>query len=121
MAWEPISEEELRSDIEDALDRMSLEQRKIWDVIKIEPKKWHQEPWGNEGGGFWVVALIGDRVIWYNDIEDGFNQSTYTEYGRINEYWCCQDELEWAVDNIINLLRDGYESQIRLGAPQPIA
>ncbi|MBT3060610.1 MAG: hypothetical protein B6D77_04300 [gamma proteobacterium symbiont of Ctena orbiculata] len=121
MTWKPITESELWDDINKAFERMSPEQRKIWEIIKILPEKWSQDPWGNEGNGFWVVALIGNNVIWYNDIEDGFNQSTFSEYGKIREYWCNQDELEWAVQNIINMLHDGYDSSGRFGAPQPVA
>ncbi len=121
MEWEPISEAELWDDINDAFDRMSLEQRKIWEIIKIDPEKWQQDPWGNEGEGFWAVAILGNNIIWFNDIEDGYNQSTYSKYGIINEYWCNQDELEWAVQNVINMLKDGYDSSTRLGPPQPIA
>ena len=28
-------------------------------------------------GVFWVVGLIGRTVIWYNDIEEGFNRSAF--------------------------------------------
>ena len=24
-------------------------------------------------GGFWVVAIVGRNVIWYNDVEEGFD------------------------------------------------
>ena len=46
------------------------------------------------GGGFWVVAVIGDRCFWYNDIEDGFNISRYQAMGQIDEYGCNQTELD---------------------------
>ena len=121
MGWKPISELELWNDINEAFGRMSLEQRRIWEVIKILPEKWQHEPWGNEGEGFWVVAIIGNNVIWFNDIEDGYNQSTYARYGTINEYRCNQDGLEWAVQNVINMLKDGYDSGWHAGPPQPIA
>lgn len=115
MSWQPITEIKLWDLINGAFERMAPEQRKIWEIIKIHPEKWNQDPWGKEGNGFWIVALIGNNVIWYNDIEHGFNQSTYTKYGKINEYWCNQDELEFAVQNIINMLRDGYDSAGRCG------
>lgn len=121
MDLKSISEAELWDSINDAFDRMTLEQRRVWDVIKIHPEKWQQEPWGNESKGFWVVAIIGSNVIWFNDIEDGYNQSTYTNYGTIEEYYCNQDELEWAVQNVINMLKDGHYSARRAGEPQPIA
>ncbi|MEW8073348.1 MAG: hypothetical protein AB2765_11185 [Candidatus Thiodiazotropha endolucinida] len=67
-----------------------------------------------------VVAIIGNTVIWINDIEKGFNRSNFKEFGIIEEYYCNQDELEWQVQNVINQMRDGYDSAGYCGAPQPI-
>ncbi len=121
MNWKPLSEVELWEDINQAFDRMSPEQQKVWEAIKICPEKWSESTYGKEGGGFWVVAIIGGSIIWYNDIEHGYNQSTYKIYGVINEYWCNQDELEWAVQSIIDILKTGYDSGGRCGPPQSIA
>ncbi|MGY8768461.1 MAG: hypothetical protein ACKVH8_08550 [Pirellulales bacterium] len=104
MCWEPISEAVLWDNINDAFMRMNPQQRKVWELIKITPEKWQEETYGKVGGGFWVVAIIGFSVVWYNDIEDGYNQSRYQKHGVIEEYSCHQDELEWAVQNIINML-----------------
>ncbi len=62
------------------------------------------------GGGFWVVAIIGNTVVWFNDIEDGFNRSEYTDYKKINDYWCNQDELEWTIQHILNEIKEGNPS-----------
>ncbi len=121
MEWQPITEAEIWSEINSAWERMSLPQRRLWEVIRIVPEKWKQNPWGNEGKGFWVVGLIGNSIIWYNDIEEGFNKSTFTKYGEINEYWCNQDELEWTIQHIINEINDGYDSTGYASPPQPIA
>jgi hypothetical protein len=121
MNWQPLTEAELWDRINDACDRMSPEQRKIWEIIKIPPAKWSQEPYGNEGNGFWIVALIGSSVIWYNDIEEGFDRSLYSEHGRIAEYWCNRDRLERAVQHVMNLIRDGHYSAGRAGPPKPVA
>jgi hypothetical protein len=99
---------------------MTPEQSKIWEIIKIHPQKWSEETYGKHGGGFWVVAIIGSSVLWFNDIEDGFNQSFYTESGKIAEYWCNQDRLERAVQSVINLIKDGYYSAGKSGPPQPV-
>lgn len=120
MCWEPISEADILDEINNSYRRMSLEQRRLWDFIKITPEKWTQEPYGNEGTGFWVVSIIGNSVIWYNDIEDGFNRSSYSEYGKINDYWCNQDNLEWTIQHIINQIHDGYDSAGYASPPRPI-
>jgi hypothetical protein len=117
--WQPISLAELQGEINGALGRMNATQRKLWDVICITPEKWQQDPYGKEGGGFWVVALIGTTVVWYNDVEEGFNRSHYSRYGFIDEYWCNQDELEWAIEALLKLIRTGEDTG-RFGPPQPL-
>ncbi len=119
MSWEPTTEAEIANEINDSYGRMSLEQKRLWEVIKIHPEKWRQDPYGNQGNGFWVVALIGHTVIWFNDIEDGFNRSTFTEYGLIDEYWCNQDQLEWAIQNVINEISEGFDAAGYTGPPEP--
>jgi hypothetical protein len=117
--WQPISLAELQGEINGALERMNATQGKLWDVICITPEKWQQDPYGNEGGGFWVVALIGTTVVWYNDIEEGFNRSRYSRYGFIDEYWCNQDELEWAIEALLKLIQTGEDTG-KFGPPRPL-
>jgi hypothetical protein len=104
MDWTPIGESAICDKIIQAELRMNTEQSRLWGVLKITPIKWRQSPWGDAGQGFWVVGLIGEQVIWFNDIEDGFNISRYKTHGVIDEYWCNQDELEWAVQAISNAI-----------------
>jgi hypothetical protein len=69
----------------------------FWERIRIRPIKWMLPPWGDEGGGFWVVAIFGQECIWYNDVEDGFSVSRFTKPYRIDEYWCGQANLNECV------------------------
>lgn len=95
--WKPISLPDLKNLILNGELELDDEQLIFWDLIKIEPEKWEEKDYGTEGGGFSVVAIMGRQVIWYNDIEDGFNISGYQKYGRIDEYHCSQEELNWSV------------------------
>lgn len=88
---------------------MSPSQLRLWEAIQIEPEKWQQEPYGDAGKGFWVVALIERTVIWYNDIEEGFNRSHYLAYGQIGDYWCNQDELELTIEYLMCSLERGTD------------
>jgi len=108
MTWTPMSELEIWDKINRERERMGARQRKFWDAIRIEPEKWIQSPYGNEGEGFWVVAIIGRIVVWFNDIEDGFNKSTYTKYGFIQDYHCNQDTLEEAVQDVLDIVDTGH-------------
>jgi hypothetical protein len=63
MMWQPLSEVELWDKLNQAWDRMTLEQRQVWEAIRVLPQKWALTPYGNQGGGFWVVGLIGRTVV----------------------------------------------------------
>ena len=45
----------------------------------MEPAKWKEPNFGDEGGGFWIVAICGTKVIWNNDIEDGLMETFKVE------------------------------------------
>ena len=105
--WRAISKEALHQRIAQGVARMSPDQLRLWNVIRVEPQKWKQEPYGREGSGFWVVALVGQTVIWYNDLEDGFNRSRYSSFGVIEDYWCNHDELEVTISYLITAMERG--------------
>ena len=106
--WKPADKETIEKNIGWCNDILSLQQDcfKFWEYIRVEPEKWSEETMGEEGGGFWVVGIIGKKVIYYNDIEDGFNISGYTNYGKIDEYACGQLELYSLVESIYLGIRD---------------
>jgi len=62
--------------------------------MRITPEKWQCSPWGDAGGGFWVVGELDGAVVWYNDIEDGFNVSPCTVRGIIDQYACNQRSFQ---------------------------
>lgn len=98
--WKPISINELNTEIENGLKQMKQDQFDYWQKISIKPEKWIEQEFGKEGGGFWVVAIIGELAVWYNDIEEGFNISTFSTYGEISEYKAEQDELHWTINKL---------------------
>ena len=109
--WKPISVDELQNLILDCeLEIEDTAIASLWKFIKLSPQKWQNHPMGDEGMGFWVVAIFGRQVIWYNDIEDGFNISTYSIHGIIDEYWCSQLDLK-------SMLRSLYSSLNVVSAP----
>jgi hypothetical protein len=121
MEWQPLREERLIELINEARTRMNPVERRFWDAISINPEKWEQVPYGVQGGGFWAVAILGKTVVWYNDIEDGFNYSSYERFGTIptEEYWCNQDELEWPVRRLMRYVDTGQAASGRFGPPAP--
>ncbi|WP_343691964.1 hypothetical protein [Chitinophaga sp.] len=100
--WTSISYDELNDKIVEFEETQIGKLYNFWVTIKIEPAKWNEETYGLDGKGFWAVALIGKLVIWYNDIEEGFNISRYNHYGVISEYKSNQDELYITVSLLLN-------------------
>jgi hypothetical protein len=107
--WQPISEAALRDRVAQGVARMPLSHMRLWEAVRIDLQKWQQHPYGDAGGGFWVVAIVGLTVIWYNDIEEGFNRSRYSVYGQIEDYWCNQDELDLTIGYLMNTLEHGAD------------
>ena len=119
-SWSPISDVDIHDLINRAWTEMTLPQRRLWEVIRIDPVKWQESTYGVMGGGFWVVAIYGSTVIWYNDIEGGFNRSAWTVAGTIDDYWCNQDKLQWVVQHVLDHVKDGMPSGKHCGPPEPI-
>ncbi len=117
MVWTPITLVELRLLVMEELAECSDEQRTFFDSVRVPPTKWSQSPWGDEGNGFWVVALHQKNVLWYNDIEGGFNVSEFRAHGTIPDagYWCNQDPLKWALQRLQG------EPGPSVGQPEPLS
>lgn len=114
--WSPISLEELSDLTAASSAEMETTEQLVWNMVRVPPAKWGLHPWGDLGGGFWVVGIIGRQVIWYNDIEYGFNVSHYTDYGMISKYWCNQDELHHVIWQLCQQI-ESDTPQGRFGPP----
>ena len=98
VTWAPISRNDLDALVARDLAECPPDEAAFFSSIAAEPVKWSQSPFGDEGGGFWVIGIWEDNVLWYNDIEEGFNISCFETPGTIpaSEYWCNQDTLHFA-------------------------
>jgi hypothetical protein len=94
--------DELRALLTTQLAHSPPADRARFEQVAIPPARWALTPWGDDTGGFRAVAVLGNRVLWYNEIEDGFNVSEFFEHGVIpsNEYWCNQDEIAGALRSL---------------------
>ncbi|VTR97780.1 hypothetical protein [Tuwongella immobilis] len=118
--WQPIGEAELRSLIAVAEGGMTPRVLAFWERVRIGPVKWALPPIGDDGGGFWVVAIVGQECLWYNDIEDGFNISRYDIFGQIADYWCNQSELQHCVAGWFERFQHGiFELPTEDATPEP--
>ena len=82
---------------------------RIWQLIRIDPERWTYEH-VHEGGCeyFWVVAIVGRHVIWYNHVDKGFNECVFQEFGRISEYSCDEYDLHQMLFQLINYRIQGF-------------
>lgn len=106
MDWAPATKPFICDEIRAAEARISACQLRIWKCIAIAPVKWALRPQGDLAGDFWVVAIFGGSVIWYNDIEDGFDVSPYSSFGEIDVYYASQYELRHVIQQIIEQISD---------------
>lgn len=102
---EPISLAELEHLIHEGQQEMHGVLANLWDLIKIPPALWTESSQGGKGEGFWAVAVMGQQVIWYNDMTKGFNNSKYTTAGHIDEYAAETDAFNWAIHKILVQLK----------------
>lgn len=98
MNWKPITLQELLN----LKNELSNEVLAFWGSIKIKPEKWIENEFGNEGDGFWVVAIYQNYAMSYNDIENGFNISEFKSKGHILGYSTEQDELKFSIIKLQN-------------------
>ena len=64
-------------------ERLRPKADRMWEMIKIEPERWHAPVYGSGSASFWAVGVFGNRVVWYNEIEREFVISTFKTYGKI--------------------------------------
>ncbi len=100
--WRPAKESAILKDIEYCDDILfdNSACQKFWQYIKIKPEKWTEKTTGEPGNGFWMVAILGKSVIYYNDIEEGYNISAFTNHGEIDKYLPGQAKLHEVIDGL---------------------
>ena len=84
-----ISETDIKTIIRQEELQLKTPHKKLWHKVRRTPEKWACA----NGGEFWIVGTSNQNVIWYNHIEEGFNISNFQKTGKIEDYWCNQDEL----------------------------
>jgi hypothetical protein len=112
-----ISESMIWDEINTAELRMSPPLAKLWEAVRIIPQEWKHRKHNCVEDHFWIVAIWGNKVIWYNDIESGFDLSTYSDFGAIDERGGNQFELEMALQHVMNSIETGQRTFPKVSAP----
>ena len=87
--WQPASIEYVKQLIDRDLPECDGEQLALFKRCSVEPYIAPITRYGNSGTVV-VVARNGNEVIYYEDVEDGFNVSPVGPGGESLEHWCNQ-------------------------------
>jgi hypothetical protein len=95
--WQPATIEGVNQIVAKDLKDCDADQIATFDKYRVEP---FSAPIVRNGQTerVVVVARNGDQVIYYEDVENGFNVSPISPDGRVLEHWCNQDELRFALN-----------------------
>jgi hypothetical protein len=61
MKWEPIPRGALDALVAKELADCPVPVCEFFTRWRVSPMKWVLRPWGDQGGGFWVVAVFQDQ------------------------------------------------------------
>lgn len=100
MNWKPVEKHELERIIDSQCKCLSAQEIEFFEKIKVPFEKVNIE---REDGieEVFIVAKFGNAVIFYEDIEGGFEVSKPNNQGIIAEYGTNQ----FTIQHIINQLR----------------
>ena len=115
MEWLPATIEDVRMILDGDLQECDPEQTATFKKYAVEPYLAPIVRYG-ELEQVVVVARNGDEVMYWEDVEEGFNLSPIASDGKILEHWCNQDELRYAVNSWI----EGRSAGGKLGPATPI-
>ncbi len=105
--WRPTSEEAFREIFEDELYELSQMERTIFEEYRVKTFAGiirRSEIAGDEQ--VFVVARHLNWVIYYDDVEDGFNLAQLDSQGRLSEPGGGQWSLGGALEGQINIAKN---------------
>jgi len=96
MLWAPITKNELQDIIDQQLSECTHDLIAIFNEYRVPLILAPIVRYENVEGVF-VVARKNNNVLYFEDVEEGFNFSPINEEGLILEHWCNQDSLRFAL------------------------
>ncbi|MHC5538477.1 hypothetical protein ACYOEI_09630 [Singulisphaera rosea] len=98
-SWEPIEDDEFSALYEEQYDELNESERRIFDQYKVIPWKAVIRRSDQAGDEFvFVVAQTRGGVLYFDDVEYGFNVSSLDVNKRIAEPGGSQNTLKEAVN-----------------------
>jgi hypothetical protein len=115
MEWKSASIEDVKQIVQDDLAECDGEQVAAFNRYAVKPYVAPILRYGEMESAV-VVARKDNEVIYWEDVEEGFNISPVAADGRILEHWCNQDTLNIALNSWI----EGRTRPGRFGPAIPI-
>jgi hypothetical protein len=112
--WTPIEKDELEQIIREDLAACTPEQQAVFEQYRVPLRRAPIERYGKLEHVF-IVAQRDDEVMYFEDIDEGFNFSPIDADGKILQHWCNQDELTYALWHWM-----GRPQEYRLGPAEPV-
>lgn len=72
----------------------------LWERIMVPASLWTSAQYTIDST-FWVIAIIGNRCLYFNFVEGGWGWGQYHEWGRIDNYHWQQDEIHHVVYQLL--------------------
>jgi hypothetical protein len=112
MKWKPATLSEVGDIVKAELEKCDLEQIATFRRVSIEPYFAPIRRYGKLENVV-IVAQKLNEVMYWEDVEEGFNISPLANDGLILEHWCNQDDLGVALNQWI----EGRERNDRKFSP----
>lgn len=100
-AWTPIPLDELKQIVDKQLATCDRNERALFEAHRVPPFQIPIRRFGRIEDVF-AVARFGARVLYYEDVEEGFELSTPDEHGTIPEQGCNQFELPMVLKQLLD-------------------
>jgi hypothetical protein len=114
MEWKPASVGDVKEIVRGELGQCDEQQLATFQQHSVEPYRATILRYGKSESVV-VVARRGDEVIYWEDVEEGFNVSPISKDGHILVHLCNQDQLRHA----LNFWIDGRDRSTKLGPSLP--
>ena len=96
-AWKPWSVEEVEALVGSEILELTSEARASLSSVRVSPEVTiAADGPGSDGQSYWVIAKLGNRVLYWDSIEEEFGTGTIVGQ-RLRNYGTFGERLEWSL------------------------
>jgi hypothetical protein len=95
--WKPWSLEQVEALVSSEILELTSEARASLSTVRVRPEVTIADDGpGSDGQSYWVIARLGDRVLYWDSIEEQFGTGTVVGQ-RLRNYGTFGEKLEWSL------------------------